>query len=684
MFIQSITRKIILIFFLLLAVVLGYLIMENYRSDYSFIDQNNPIRRKATGGGIVKFTSEKEFKDYLAKAGASRTGIGRGGGMESLSARNLAAPTAEKAMDMDNISTNQALGIGGGGAGPQRVSETNAQVLTIDEPDIVKTNGKEIYFSKQEYFWGEPFSRPEAMIKRSETGDGEAIMAPPKSVSEVSIIKAFPLAELKKIGKIDKNGELFLIENILVIFANRAIYGYDVSTPAAPQELWHVDLKENTEINASRLYNGQIYLISRIALNPYRPCPIELLAKGENKLVINCTDIYHPADYLPADVAYSAMLLNPKTGEVGKTISFIGSYNDSAIYMSPNFIYVAYAVEGDTIKFIYNFLAENKSLVPADVLEKLRKLQEYDLSRETKITELYNIVNKIYLSLTNDERLKLENELNNKMNDYYKDHKRELGQTNIIKISISDFKVESEGSVPGRILNQFSLDEYSDNLRMAVTVGEMNWWGMGFGENRQSANDVYVLDKKLKIIGEIKDLGLEERIYSVRFIGDSGYLVTFKQIDPFYILDLSKPSSPALKGELKIPGFSSYLHPLGNNRILGIGQEEGRVKLSLFDVAAPENPLEIAKYSLDDYWTEVSGNHHAFLLDSKHEVFFLPGGKGGYVFSFKNNSLELLKAIADVQAKRAVYINDNLYILAENKVVVLDESNWEKAGELEL
>jgi len=135
---------------------------------------------------------------------------------------------------------------------------------------------------------------------------------------------------------------------------------------------------------------------------------------------------------------------------------------------------------------------------------------------------------------------------------------------------------------------------------------------------------------------------------------------------------------------LKIPGYSSYLHPITKDKILGVGKEESNVKISLFDVFNPENPKEIDKYILKEYWSDILNTHHAFLLDSKHQIFFLPGGQGGYIFSYKDNKLELKRAVSDILAKRAVYINDYFYIIGENKIVVLNELTWDKVKELEL
>ena len=141
-------------------------------------------------------------------------------------------------------------------------------------------------------------------------------------------------------------------------------------------------------------------------------------------------------------------------------------------------------------------------------------------------------------------------------------------------------------------------------------------------------------DNKLESIGEVKDLGKTERVYSVRFIDDKGYVVTFRQTDPFYVIDLKNPSNPELKGELKIPGYSGYLHPISKDKILGVGKEDSKVKLSLFDVSDASTPIENAKYIIDDYYSEILQTHKAFMMDSKNKIFFIPGTRGGYIFSY--------------------------------------------------
>jgi len=400
-------------------------------------------------------------------------------------------------------------------------------------------------------------------------------------------------------------------------------------------------------------------------------------------LNIRCQDIYHPINPIPVDTTFTAITLDPMSGQAEKNISFVGSAGNSVVYMSPESIFVTYSYSEDTSKFLLDFIKEKaRDLYPSSVVEKIEKLISYDISQQAKMTELQIIISRYQNSLGEDERLRFNNEVANRMQDYLKEHQRELDKTGIVKINLSKFDVSATGSVPGYPLNQFSLDEYQNHLRIAVTVGQ-RWWGWGFGSGSgETANDVYILDENLKIKGSIKDLGLAEKIYSARFIEDKGYLVTFKETDPFYVLDLSHPSNPQMEGQLKIPGYSSYLQPIAKDMILGIGKEDWQVKVSLFDVSSASDPKEIAKYVLDEGWSDVLSTHHAFLLDTKHEIFFLPGSQGGYIFSYQGNKLELKKAVSGISARRAIYLDDYLYIIGDNKIIVLNELDWTRVNEL--
>jgi hypothetical protein len=157
------------------------------------------------------------------------------------------------------------------------------------------------------------------------------------------------------------------------------------------------------------------------------------------------------------------------------------------------------------------------------------------------------------------------------------------------------------GTVPGTILSTFSMSEHEGFLRVASTEGG------GWGGPTPSESRVTVLaerDGGLVEVGAVGGLGVDEQIHGVRFLGDVGYVVTFRQIDPLYTIDLSEPTAPRVRGELKIPGFSAYLHPLDGGRLLGVGPDatdEGRslgVQLSLFDVADLDDPQRVATLPL--------------------------------------------------------------------------------------
>lgn len=192
---------------------------------------------------------------------------------------------------------------------------------------------------------------------------------------------------------------------------------------------------------------------------------------------------------------------------------------------------------------------------------------------------------------------------------------------------------EASGSVKGHLLNQFSLHEHDGHLFVAVTNGSP------WSANRQSESLIFALtqkDEALAVVGSVGDMGRGERIYSVRYIGDRAYVVTFRQVDPLYVVDLSDPTQPAVLGELKIPGYSAYLHPVGDGLLVGIGRdadEDGRIvgfKASLFDVSDPADPREIDTWTLADAQSGVEWDHRAFLWWAPENLMIVP------VWSWRN------------------------------------------------
>lgn len=581
---------------------------------------------------ITTFSSEEDFKDYLEESAASYQYYG-------MFAPTFGAAVSQRAM------VEEAMVVGAEAAViPERVSVTTVQVKGIDEPDLVKTDGLRIYFSSD----------------------------------ETRAIKAFPPTNLSILSEIDKTGDLFLYENNLIVLSSGYygssgyIYGYDISNSSSPTQKFKIDL--NGTIVGARLYNDKIYLVMKDRIDYYRPCPIRPVTINGRTISIACAEIYHPVRPIPTDVTYTVFIMNPETGDMEDSVSFVGLEGSSIVYMSENAIYVTYSYYEDFFKIYARFIKEKcTDIIPSHVIDRINKIDTYDISSTSKFTELMLALQEYYDSLSDDEKMRVENELRNRMEKYQTEMMREFEKTGIVKISLTELDILAASNVPGRPLNQFSLDEYNNYLRIAITVGT---WG-------ETENDIYVLDGNLNLAGSIVGIGLTERIYSVRFIGDKGYVVTFKQVDPFFVLDLSNPTNPEVKGELKIPGYSSYLHPIEENLILGIGKEGSYVKVSLFDVSNPADPKETDKYTLQEYWSDILNTHHAFLLDKKHEIFFLPGSKGGYIFSY-TPSLSLVKTISAFDAKRAIYIEDYLYLIAEFKIVVLDENTWEQVSEIEL
>ncbi|MBW2985783.1 beta-propeller domain-containing protein [Candidatus Woesearchaeota archaeon] len=215
-------------------------------------------------------------------------------------------------------------------------------------------------------------------------------------------------------------------------------------------------------------------------------------------------------------------------------------------------------------------------------------------------------------------------------------------KTSISKFALNNGKIRfiTSDQVPGKILNQFSMDEHKNNFRIATTIE-------GYANNKDtSTNNIYVLDSDLETIGKIEKIAPGESIYAVRFMGDRAYLITFRHVDPLFVVDLSNPREPEILGKLKIPGYSEYLHPYDENHVIGIGKEVDAsidadkihtenavyftaiqgVKLAVFDVSDVAHPIELYKEVIGDRGTEsiAATNHKAFLFDKEKNMLAIP------------------------------------------------------------
>ncbi|MBN1494434.1 beta-propeller domain-containing protein [Candidatus Peregrinibacteria bacterium] len=213
-------------------------------------------------------------------------------------------------------------------------------------------------------------------------------------------------------------------------------------------------------------------------------------------------------------------------------------------------------------------------------------------------------------------------------------------QTTVYKFNLEreNVKFLGKGKVPGRILNQFSMDEWDDHFRIATTKG----WS--WDDSLPSINNVYILDDTMNMTGKIEGIAPGEEIYSMRFMGKRAYMVTFKKIDPFFVIDMSDHEFPKILGKLKIPGYSDYLHPYDDNHIIGFGKDtelateaemEGwgmdfvwyqGIKVALFDVTDVENPKEMYKVIIGDRGTDspLLYDHKALLFDKNAGLLAFP------------------------------------------------------------
>jgi uncharacterized secreted protein with C-terminal beta-propeller domain len=203
--------------------------------------------------------------------------------------------------------------------------------------------------------------------------------------------------------------------------------------------------------------------------------------------------------------------------------------------------------------------------------------------------------------------------------------------TQLHKFDISDPTTAiyvASGEVEGVLHSQWSMDEYDGVLRVVVT-DENPWWGSSDIPDTAVVTMVHRGDELVQI-GSVDGLGKNERVYAVRFIEDKGYVVTFRQVDPLYVVDLSDPREPEVKGELKINGYSAYLHPIGQDLLLGVGQnatDEGRTlgtQVSVFDVSDPSDPRRLSRMTFEDAYSEAEWDHHAFLWWAPEEISVLP------------------------------------------------------------
>lgn len=661
-------------------------------------------------GEIKKFKDLDELKAFLVKnpeANIFNDGRGGGGGMEFGSDLKT---TGEAIRETKSVSNDY--------------SNTNIQVEGVDEADIIKTNGDYIYLL---------------------------------DYNDLYIIKAKPAESAVVTTKItfkSRPQEFYLSGNNLVVFGyDNQIYNdktyqsfkrhssftylkvFDVSDPKNPKQVRDLNLEGS--YTDSRVVGDYLYFITNnyqgyLESEPILPRVFEngqvLLEKcGLSAKCYSPNIFYFDIPYQSFNFT-SVLAINIKNNSEaisGDVYLLSGSQN---LYVSPNNIYITYTEylnEYDIeMEVTINLIKNKMSAADQEKIAKIEAVDSFILSNSEKKNKIYSLVQSYISNLSDSEQKILQAEIDNSLKIALEAKAQEMEKTVIHKIAFnnSTLTYQAMGQVPGHVLNQFSMDENNNYFRIATTRSQS--WSRLESTNKDSYNNVYVLDDKLKVVGFLEKLAVGERIYAARFMGDRAYLVTYKQTDPLFVIDLKTPNAPKVLGELKIPGYSTYLHPYSNNVLLGFGRDtelnsNGTVtnkglKLGLFDVTNPSAPKELDSFVTGDKYSDSIAlyDHKAFLISNAKNLVSIPavfrtgqyGNKvefsGALVFNIIDNKIKLRSRIDhsdsgnylnqdywggvnyyDNSVKRSLYIGDALYTFSNKFLKINDlKGNGELAA----
>lgn len=596
-------------------------------------------------------------------------------------------------------------------------SSTNVQVAGVDEADIMKTDGTYVYLLDYDDLY---------IVKAKPAGDAAIIT----KITFKSRPQEFYVSgdRLVVFGYDDQ----IVKDQTYKSFKRHSSYTYlkifDISDPKNPKQIRDLNLEGS--YSNSRVVGDYLYFVTNNYQNYLTGEPL-LPRVLDNGLVLaeQCglsSKCYAPSVFY-FDIPYdsynftSVMAVNIKNAAeeiAGDIYLLAGSQN---LYVSPNNIYITYTEylnEADIERDVAIDLI--KPRLTADDLDKVVKIEGVDgfiLSDAEKKDKVYNFFQNYVGSLSGSAQKALQLEIDEQLKKTLTASAKDMEKTVIHKIAFSGARLEYQatGEVSGHVLNQFSMDENNNFFRIATT--RSGSWSRLEMATTDSYNNVYVLDDKLQTVGVLENLAPGERIYSVRFMGDRAYLVTYKQVDPLFAIDLHNPTAPKVLGELKIPGYSTYLHPYADNLLLGFGRDtevdangatlNKGLKLGLFDVTNPSAPKVLDSFTTGDQYSDSIAlyDHKAFLASSGKNLVAIPAVlrsgqngsqlefSGSLVFGITGDKIKLRGRIDhsdngnyntqdywagvryyDNSVKRNLYIDNNLYTFS-NKFLKISDLN---------
>lgn len=517
-------------------------------------------------------------------------------------------------------------------------STTNTQEKTVDEGDIIKTDGTYIYKVIQGY--DSETDNYYSKLTITETDDGNLRLVTTINLDEI----------LKK----DMDGYIDFQE--FYLYNNQLIFLYD-----------KMDYSSDSSVGRGEL--TETYLVIYDLENKEKPKEVKQLSQSGWYVSSRISDGY---------------------------LYTISNFNDSSLYTKEPYSNYIPTINGKTISC-------DNIYYPTDVLlETTYVITSVDLSNPAKFADTKAVPTRAGETYVSDSAIYI-----------YTTLYENVTKTEIMKIRYEKGKLTpgNSATVAGYLYDSFALSEYDEHLRIVATIPANNISLLRnlMADDIESApneatvdsdvtvtedvNALYILDSNMELTGKLTGLAPGEQIYSARFMGTIGYFVTFRNTDPLFSVDLSDPANPEILGELKIPGFSNYLHFYKNNLLLGIGEEIDEetqafkgLKLSMFDISNPANVTEKDKYVIENsQFSEALYNHKAIMIDTSKNIFgFLYGGYDSnynnyyyyatYTYDTEKGFIETARYLINDDSEyeynsvRGVYIGDYLY-LATNKTI---------------